>query len=681
MKFRELSLGIFIIVVLLVFIIPPPSQMMDFILMINIAIGLIILLNAVYATEPLQMSTFPTILLTSILFRLAITISTTRLILGTGHGGQVIDTFGNFVAGGNLVLGVIIFFILTLINFMVITKGAERVAEVGARFTLDAMPGKQMAIDADLNAGLIGEDEAKKRRKKIQDESSFYGAMDGAAKFVKGEAIAGIIITFVNIIGGIIMGTTGLATGESMSIGEATSLFMMLSIGDGIVNMLPALLTSAATGFIVTKSTSEGDITTTLTKQVFTMPIVLILAGSALIFLGVFTPLPGLVFIPVGVVLVVMSQIQSRRLAVEEVKEEISAEEIETAEIRKPENIVSLLNVDQILLLFGYGLIPLADPAQGGDLLDRIVMIRRQIALELGVIVPVIHLRDDIKLSPNQYRILIKGVEVAGGDIMFDHYMAMNPGYVEEEIDGIETVEPYLGLPALWISETQRERAEALGYTVVDPPAIIATHMTEIIRSHLHELLSRQDVQTLIDNVKDQNQVLVDELIPRMMTIGDVQKVLANLLHEGISIRDLVTILDTLANYAHVTRDTDMLSEYVRQALRRSISRKFFDDRINNVLTLDPELEQRIMGSVQATEQGSYVALDPSTTQRIFDNLHSETQKLTSMGLQPIILTSPIVRIYFKRLVEQVAPDLVVLSYNEIDPKAEIQSIGMVSMT
>jgi len=674
-------LGIFIIVVLLVFIIPPPPWMMDFLLMINIAVGMIILLNAFYATEPLEMSTFPTILLTSIIFRLAITISTTRLILGTGYGGQVIETFGNFVAGGNLVLGVIIFFILVLINFLVITKGAERVAEVGARFTLDAMPGKQMAIDADLNTGLISEDEAKKRRKKIQDEANFYGSMDGAAKFVKGEAIAGIIITFVNIIGGIIMGTTGSATGETMSIGEATNLFMMLSIGDGIVNMLPALLTSVATGFIVTKATAEGDVTSMLGRQLFTREQALLLVGSAMLFMGTFTPLPGWVFITSGVLLVSGSLMLRRQQAVEDIKEEITAEEIETAEIRKPENIVSLLNVDQILLLFGYGLIPLADPAQGGDLLDRIVMIRRQVALELGVIVPVIHLRDDIKLSPNQYRILIKGVEVAGGDIMFDHYMAMNPGYVEEEIDGIETVEPYLGLPALWISETQRERAEALGYTVVDPPAIIATHMTEIIRSHLHELLSRQDVQTLIDNVKDQHQVLVDELIPRLMTIGDVQKVLANLLHEGISIRDLVTIMETLANYAHVTRDTDMLSEYVRQALRRAISRKFFDDRINNVLTLDPELEQRIMGNVQATEQGSYVALDPSTTQKIFDNLHNETQKLTSMGLQPIILTSPIVRIYFKRLVEQVAPDLVVLSYNEIDPKAEIQSIGMVSLT
>ena len=681
MRFKELSIGIFVVVIILTFIIPPPAAMMDFLLMLSIAFAMIILLNALYATETLDLSLFPTVLLISVLFRLALTVSTTRLILGTGWAGQVIATFGEFVAGGNLVLGVIIFFILTLVNFLVITKGAERVAEVGARFTLDAMPGKQMAIDADLNSGLIGEDEAKARRKKIQDEATFYGNMDGAAKFVKGEAIAGIIITFVNIIGGIVMGTLGTATGTPMSIGEATSLFMMLSIGDGIVNMLPAILTSSATGFIVTKSNMEQtNISSVLGKQLFNRPNVLMLVGTAMVFLGLFTMLPGLVFVPFGLFLLVLSQFLQRRQAIGDIKEELSADDIETSEMRRPENITALLNVDQILLLFGYGLIPLADPAQGGDLLDRIVMIRRQVALELGVIVPVIHLRDDIKLAPNQYKILIKGVEVAGGDIMFDHYMAMNPGYVEEEIDGIETREPYMGLPALWISEAQRERAEALGYTVVDPPAIIATHMTEVIRTHLHELITRQDIQTLINNIKDQNSVLVEELTPRLMSIGDIQKVLANLLYEGVSIRDLTTILETLANHAHITRDTDMLSEYVRQALRRAISHKFFDANVNSVLTLDPELEQRIMGSVQSSEQGSYVALDPSTTQRIFDNLHSETSKLTSMGLQPIILTSPIVRVYFKRLVEQVAPELVVLSYNEIDPKAEVQSIGMVSL-
>ena len=363
------------------------------------------------------------------------------------------------------------------------------------------------------------------------------------------------------------------------------------------------------------------------------------------------------------------------------IQTEITTDDSEVEEIRKPENVISLLNVDPILLIFGYGLIPLVDNNQGGDLLDRVVMIRRQIALELGAVVPVIRLRDDIKLSPNQYRILIKGVDVAGGEIMFDHYMAMNPGYVEEEIDGIETVEPYLGLPALWISESQRERAEAFGYTVVDPPAIIATHLTEIIRNNLHELLSRQDVQNLVDNIKENHPVLVEELIPKQMSIGDVQKVLANLLNEGVSIRDLVTILETLADYSQLTRDTDMLTEYVRQSLRRSISQKYFGEDVNNkVITLDPQIEQEIRDSVQQTEHGSYISMDPDRTQQIFASLNKEISKLTSLGLQPIILTSPIVRIYFKRLVEQVAPDLIVLSFNEIEPNAEIQSIGMVGI-
>ncbi len=396
-------------------------------------------------------------------------------------------------------------------------------------------------------------------------------------------------------------------------------------------------------------------------------------------FLGL-TPLPTYFFMPFGLFLIYCGYSLERAQKLAEIKTEITSDDSEVEEIRKPENVISLLNVDPILLIFGYGLIPLVDSNQGGDLLDRVVMIRRQIALELGAVVPVIRLRDDIKLSPNQYRILIKGVDVTGGEIMFDHYMAMNPGYVEEEIDGIETVEPYLGLPALWISESQRERAEAFGYTVVDPPAIIATHLTEVIRNNLHELLSRQDVQNLIDNVKENHSVLIEELVPKQMSIGDIQKVLANLLREGVSIRDLVTVLETLADYSNITRDTDMLTEYARQALRRAISQKYFIEESNKVITLDPQLEQEIMNSVQQTEQGSYISMDPDRTQKVFSSLNKEISKLTSMGLQPIILTSPIVRTYFKRLVEQIAPDLVVLSYNELEPNAEIQSIGMVGI-
>ena len=681
MKLKEAAIGAFIIGTVVFIIIPIPPILLDFMLMISIGLSAIILLNAIYAKEPLEMSFFPTILLITTMLRLSLSISSTRLILGTGQAGEVINAFSNFVGGGNLIVGLVIFVLIMLVNFLVITKGSERVAEVAARFTLDAMPGKQMAIDADLNAGLIDENDARERRKKIGDEASFFGSMDGASKFVKNDAVAGILTTIINIIGGIAIGATGAGTGTPMSIGDAFNHYGFLTIGDGLVSAIPALLTSVATGMLVTKSTAEDEITPALVKQLFSSPLVTMITGVVMLVLGSFTALPTFFFIPFGVALIYASFTLRKKQEVEMIREEIAAEDdTSVEEIRRPENVVSLLSVDPILLLFGYGLIPLVDSVQGGDLLDRVVMIRRQIALELGAIVPIIRLRDDIKLSPNQYKIMIKGTEVASGDILFDHYMAMNPGYVEEEIDGIETVEPYMGLPALWISESQRERAEAFGYTVVDPPAIIATHLTEIVREHLSELLSRQDVQTLIQNVKESHPILVDELIPKMLTIGDVQKVLANLLQEGISIRDLVTILETLADYAHVTRDTDMLTEYVRQSLRRSISHKFFDSEVNKVITLDPELEQQIMGAVQQTEQGSYIALDPRATQNIFESLNSELRKLTSIGLQPIILTSPIVRTYFKKLVEQVAPDLVVLSYNEINPNIEVQSVGMVSI-
>ena len=679
MKSRESLIGIFIIVLIGVIIIPPPPQLLDFLFILNIAISLIILLDALYAEEALQMGMFPTLLLITTLFRVVLNLSSTRLILGEGFAGVVIETFGDFVVGGNIVIGLVVFFILVIVNFMVITKGSERVSEVTARFTLDAMPGKQMAIDADLNSGLIGEEDAKVRRKKIQDEASFYGAMDGATKFVKGDAISSILITLVNLIAGTVIGTLGIGTGVSLPLGDAFLVYSLMTVGDGLVSIIPAVLISIATGLIVTKATSESDVTSTITKQLFGQPLPLLITGIAMLALA-FTPMNTLIFLAFGGFFIYLSFAIQKKQQTVAIEEEIAAGDEEVEAQRKPENVVGLLNVDAILLVFGYGLIPLVDSNQGGDLLDRVVMIRRQIVMELGAIVPIIRLRDDIKLAPNQYKILIKGVEVAGGDILFDHYMAMNPGYVEEEIDGIETVEPYLGLPALWINEAQRERAEALGYTVVDAPAIIATHLTEIIRDNLADLLTRQDVQVLIDNVKETHPVLVDELIPKLMGVGEVQKVLGNLLREGISIRDLVTILETLADHAVSTRDADMLTEYVRQSLRRSISQRYFDNDVNTVITLDPELEQLIMGNIQQTEQGSYIALDPSTTQKIHDSVGLQINKLTSMGITPIILTSPIVRTYFKRLVEQNAPDLVVLSYNELEPSTDIQSIGMVSV-
>ena len=677
---KESFIGIAIVLIVLVLIVPMPTIAIDFLIMLNIGLALMILLNAIYAKEAMEMSAFPTILLITTLFSLVLNVSTTRLILGEGFAGEVIEIFGYFVVSGNMVLGIIVFAIIVIVNFLVITKGSERVAEVSARFTLDAMPGKQMAVDADLNAGAIDDEEAKARRKKITDEASFNGAMDGAAKFVKNNAVAAILITLINLIGGTIMGMTGLATGETMPLGEAFNVFALMSIGDGLVGQIPALLISVATGILVTKTASEEHISTQLAKQLFSQATAVYIAGGAMIFLGIFGQLQPFLFVPFGLILIFLGTRVAGRKKIAAIETEVTAEDVEMEEIRKPENVVSLLNVDPIILYIGYGLIPLVESSQGGDLMDRVVMIRRQVALELGAVVPFIRMRDDIRLSPSEYKIHIKGVEVAGGDIMFDHYMAMNPGYIEEEIDGIETVEPYLGLPALWINESQRERAEALGYTVVDPPAIIATHLTEVVKSHLHELLSRQDVNNLINNIREANTILVDELVPKLMGYGDVQKVLCNLLREGISIRDLVSILETLADYAPMTRDSDMLTEYVRQGLKRSISRKYFNADVNTVITLDPGLEQQIMESVQQTEQGSYLALDPGTTQKVFDRLGAEVKKLTGMGRQPIILTSPIVRAYFKRLVEPVAPDLIVLSYNELEANAEIQSIGMVSV-
>lgn len=680
-KSGNMFLGAFVISIIMMIIIPLPQWVLDIFFTINIAVALIILLNTLFSKEATDMSMFPSILLITTLFRLALNISSTRSILGEGYAGEVVNAFGSFVAGGNIVLGAVVFIIIVIIQFLVITKGAERVAEVSARFTLDAMPGKQMAIDADLNTGLIDEAEAKARRKKIQEEAQFYGAMDGASKFVKNDAIAGIIITFINIIGGLILGTTGITTGKPMPLSEALQVYTILTIGDGLVSQIPSLLISTATGILVTKTATESEMSSDLFKQLGSTPMVFQIAGGTLIVLGITTPLPWYIMVPVGILLIAGANSIEKNIKLQTISEEVSTEDIEAEEVRRPENVVSLLQVDPIELEFGYGIIPLADVNQGGDLLDRVVMIRRQIALELGAIVPIIRLRDNIQLSPNQYIIKIKGVEVAQGEILFDHYMAMNPGYVEEEIDGIETIEPAFGLPALWISESQREKAEMLGYTVVDPPSIIATHLTEVIKKHLHELLSRQDVQTLINNVKEKHPALIDELVPKILGIGEIQKVLANLLKESVSIRDLVTIFETLADYGTVTRDTDLLTEYVRQSLGRAISKKFLNQKANNVITLDPSLEQKVMDAVQQSEQGSYLALDPQTTQQIFEKLTREINRFNSIGQQPILLTSPIVRIYFKKLTEQIAPDLVVLSYNEVDSNIEVQSIGMVSLT
>ncbi len=676
MKKADLGIALYILAAFAMFIITIPSGLLDVLLAINIAIAFTVMFTCMFVKDVLDISFFPTILLFTTIFRIALNVSSTKLILATGDPGNVVATFGEYVGGGDLIIGIIVFIILILIQFMVINKGSERVAEVTARFTLDAMPGKQMAIDADLNTGAITDKEAKERRDKIQQEANFFGSMDGAVKYVKGDAVAGLIITVVNVVGGIAMGMLR----QNMELGAALDKYVILTIGDGLVSQIPSLLISLSTGILVTKGSKDADFGTVLVGQLFGIPKVLYLVGLTLAILGLVTPLNSIIFAGLGMVFVIVGRMMESTIETAKIEAETDVEEIEAGEIRQPENVNSLLQVDPIELEFGYGIIPLADVNQGGDLLDRVVMIRRQVALELGMVVPIIRLRDNIQLNPNQYMIKIKGIQVSEGEILFDHYMAMNPGFVEEEIAGIPTFEPSFHLPALWITEGQRERAESLGYTVVDPPSIIATHLTEVIRQHVAELLTRQDVQNLVNNLKDTNPVLVEELIPKVLGLGEVQKVLQNLLREGISIRDLLTIFETLADYASTSRDTDILTEYVRQSLKRAISSKYFPPReTTSVVTLDPVVEQEIMKSVKQTEQGAYLSLDPEKTRLIIKSVETETKKLENMGKTPIVITSPIVRIYFKKLTEDYYRDLIVVSYNEVDSEVELQSVGMIT--
>jgi len=676
LKRTDIALGLYLLSAIVFLIIPLPATVLDILLAFNMATALIVVFNALFAKETLDMSGFPTILLFTTVFRIGLNSASTKLILSSGDPGNVVRTFGEFVGGGDIVIGIIVFIIIIIVQFAVINKGSERVAEVTARFTLDAMPGKQMAIDGDLNTGAITDEEAKQKREKLQQESSFYGAMDGAMKYVKGDATAGLLITAVNIIGGIAMAVLR----RGMTIGDAFDTYVILTIGDGLVSQIPSLLISLSSGIIVTKASKEEEIGDQIFGELFSIPKVMYMVGGTLAFLGIVTPLSWFIFVPFGGLLILVGNSIAHKSGTEAIEEEAAASELEADEIRKPESVVSLLQVDSIELEFGYGIIPLADASQGGDLLDRVVMIRRHIALELGTVVPMIRLRDNIQLNTNQYIIKIKGIQVSDGEILFDHYMAMNPGYVEEEITGIPTFEPSFHLPAVWITESQRERAESLGYTVVDPPSIIATHLTEVIKTHLAELLTRQDVQNLVNNVKENNPTLIDELVPKLLNIGEVQKVLQNLLSEGISIRDLVTIFETLADHAAVTRDTDVLTEYVRQSLKRAISSKYFPaNETTSVVTLDPQAEQEIMNSVKQTEQGAYLTLTPEKTRSIMKSVEEQVGKLESLGKNPIIITSPIVRAYFKRLTQDYFKDLIVVSYNEVESNVELQSVGMVT--
>ncbi len=680
-KFQNI-IAIFIVVIIIFIIIPLPAGALDMMFILNITLSLVILIMSMYIKTSLEFSAFPSLLLITTLFRLSLNISSTRLILRDGgNAGKVIAAFGDFVVGGNAIIGFVIFLIIVIVQFVVITKGAERVSEVAARFTLDAMPGKQMAIDADLNSGLIDEQAARKRRSDVQREADFFGSMDGASKFVKGDAIISIIVTAINLLGGI---ATGMIAG-GMDFTQVWNTYAIATVGDGLVSQLPALLISTATGMLVTRTASENNLNTDLTKQFAAQPTAFIIAGSVaacLIFVPGFPPfqiiLVAAALITLGLRL--RSSMNKAMLAAVAEQEQPEMELSETSFYKNIDNVYTLLNVEQIEMTFGYSLLPLVDESSGGSFIDRVVMFRKQFAVDMGMVVPSVRMRDNGQLNPNQYTIKLKGEEIAKGEVLVDHYLALNPGEISEPVDGIDTIEPAFGIPAKWISASRREAAEMAGYTVIDPTSVIITHLSEVIKSYAHELLTRQEVNTLISNIKKTNAVLVDEVIPNVVSPGELQKVLANLLREGIPIRDMGTIIETLGDYATTLKDADMLTEYVRQSLKRTITRKFADANQLHVITLDTEVENIIMGAVKKSEHGSYLALDPDTVQKIAASLITQVNKIRELMPTPIILTSPIVRIYFKRLADQFAAGIVVLSFSEIDNSVQIQAIGNIAI-
>jgi len=677
MNLGDISMAIMAIAIILMMVIPMPSAVLDLLLVFNITFALIILLISMNTERPLDFSVFPSLLLVATMMRLSLNISSTRLILLNGYAGKVIEAFGNFVVKGNPLVGFIIFTIIVIIQFIVITKGAERVAEVAARFTLDAMPGKQMSIDADLNAGIISESEAQKRRLDIQREADFYGAMDGASKFVKGDAIAGIIITIINIVGGLITGMVF----QGQDFAEALNRYALLTVGDGLVSQIPALLISTATGIIVTKAASTGHLGHDLMRQLTSYPKLLLISAGALALFAIIPGLPFVPFMALAGALGYMGLTLDRASKQKEEEVEQQEKERELDEMRKPENIYSLLQVDPIEVEFGYNIIPLADTNQGGDLLDRVVMIRRQCALDLGLVVPMVRLRDNIQLNPNEYLIKIKGVEAARGELRTDSFLVMNPTGGPIEIDGIETREPAFGLQARWISSDKKEQAELKGYTIVDASSVLATHLTEVIKQYAHELLGRQEVNNLLDNLKNQYPALVDEVVPKIITVGELQKVLSNLLRENVPIRDMVTILETLGDYGALTKDTDMLTEYVRQRLKRVITERFVVERSAKVITLDSHVEDLILDSIRQSEQGSYLAIEPSSVHKIRNSLAKLINNLSMRGIAPIVLTSPMVRMYFRKLIEDHFSFVPVISYNELEASVEVQSVGMVTLS
>ncbi|MFJ3387243.1 flagellar biosynthesis protein FlhA [Lysinibacillus sp. NPDC086135] len=676
MKVRDIGVLGAVILIVAMLIIPLPPWMLSFLIVINITLGLIVLLTAMSMKEALDFSIFPSVILLLTLFRLGLSVSTTRAILAKGDAGAVVETFGDFVVGGNVLVGLVVFLILVLIQFIVITKGAERVAEVAARFTLDAMPGKQMSIDADLNAGVISEKEARERREKVAGEADFYGAMDGATKFVKGDAIASMVMVIINLLFGIIIGVAQMG----LPFADAANHFSKLTVGDGIVSQIPALLISTATGIVVTRASSKGSLGEDITGQLFAQAKLLYVAGGTILLLGFFTPIPLWITLPIGGSLIAGAYMMDHKKPEDEEELLEIEEEVATDGMKSPENVVNLLNVDPIEFEFGYGLIPLVDAAQGGDLLDRVIMIRRQLALELGIVIPVVRIRDNIQLQPNEYRIKIKGNEMARGELLLDHYLAMSPGD-DDSIEGIDTVEPSFGLPAKWITEQVKEDAEMFGYTVVDPPSVVSTHLTEMIRANAYELLGRQETKQLIDHLRETHPILVEELTPTPLSTGEIQKVLGKLLRENVSVRNLPIIFETLADYAKLTSDTDILTEYVRQSLARQITSQYVGDNSSlKVITVSGKVEKMIADSIQQTDHGNYLAMDPQDSQTVLETMAAEVERVSFMEQSAIILCSPAVRMYLRQLTERYFPQIPVLSYNELDATIEIQSVGVVNV-
>ena len=660
-----------------VLVIPIPTMMLDFALAFNITFSIVILLTTLYVKRPLDLSVFPGMLLVVTLLRLSLNVASTRMILGEAYAGEVINSFGQFVVQGNYVVGFIVFVILVIIQFVVITKGAGRISEVSARFTLDAMPGKQMAIDADLNAGILSEKEARHRRSEIAREADFFGAMDGASKFVRGDAVAGILITLINIIGGFII---GIAIND-MSLAESMKTYSLLSIGDGLVTQIPSLLVSTASGIIVTRSTSESNMGSELTQQLTRQPRAIMVASIVLLLFGFLPGMPTLTFITLGIIVGAVGYMAKEATKQKEVEDKQLKQEQKEVDEKPEERTEDLLKIDTLGLEIGYGLIPLVDVKQGGDLLNRIGTIRKQLATELGIVVPSVRIRDNVQLSPNEYQIKIKGITVTKFELMIDHLLAINPGFVDDKLDGFDTIDPAFGLQATWIIPNLKEIAEAKGYTVVEPAAVAATHLTEIIRNASSEILSRQDVQHLIETLKEDYPALVESVIPEIVPLGMLQKVLIALLSERIPVRDLATILETTSDYSSATKDTDVLAEYVRMSLKRQITDLYRDkDGRINVFTIDPQIEQQLADSVQNTKQGLMLVMDPGLTEILIEKIKSQTELMQSAGYIPVCICSPNIRLALRRLVEASCPSLAIVSYNEILPDVELVSTGMVRL-